>query len=66
MSLVPGTPLGIDGHIPHVPREAGVAPWCSCGHRWNPHDITSLTVGEHIAYEASKRGVAVNRPGVLI
>ncbi|UUW88377.1 hypothetical protein [Pimelobacter simplex] len=61
----PGTPLGIDGHLPNVPAGPG-APWCSCGYRWDPRDPDSLLVGEHIAAIADHRGEAVNVPGVLL
>lgn len=52
-----GTPMGIAGHLPHVPRAAGSPPWCSCGYRWDPRDPNSLVVGQHIAEAAAHIGV---------
>lgn len=66
MSASPGTPLGVTGHIPTVPRAAGVAPWCSCGYRWNPSDPQSELVGKHIARIAAERGEHIGTPGSLL
>lgn len=61
----PGTPLGIPGHIPTVPRAPGVPPWCSCGYRWDPADPDSKLVGTHIQEEAARAGVEIATPGTL-
>lgn len=61
----PGTPLGIEGHIPTVPMAAGVPPWCSCDYRWDPRDPNSELVGQHIQRIATERGVPIDVPGRL-
>lgn len=61
----PGTPLGIEGHVPTVPQAAGVHPWCSCGYRWDRRDPSSELVGQHIARIARERGKEQNVPGWL-
>ena len=65
-TLPPGTPLGIEGHVPTVPRAAGSPPSCSCGHRWDPRDPDSELVGVHIQRVAAERGVPINVPGRLV
>lgn len=64
--IPPGTPLGIEGHRPHVPMAGGVHPWCECGYRWDWRDPKSLLVGQHIKAIAAERGVPIaTHPGWL-